>query len=101
MPQVRTRRIGLLAVAVVLISLRLAHATGAGIQDAAGFLARMRSPQRSIRSPRFTRSLGKISGSKRMRISPPTVPTSTFRRSAMSFSPRGPTSVPKRSAWMA
>jgi len=40
MPQVRTRRIGLLAVAVVLISLRLAHATGAGIQDAAGFFSK-------------------------------------------------------------
>jgi uncharacterized membrane protein YgcG len=40
MPQVRTRRIGLLAVAVVLISLRLAHAMGAGIQDAAGFFSK-------------------------------------------------------------
>ena len=40
MPQVRTRRIGLLAVAVVLISLRLAHATGVGIQDAAGFFSK-------------------------------------------------------------
>src|SRR5262244_2411586 len=40
MPQVRKRRIGPLAVAVVLISLRLAHATGAGIQDAAGFFSK-------------------------------------------------------------
>ena len=40
MPQARTRRIGILAVAVVLISLRLAHATGAGIQDAAGFFSK-------------------------------------------------------------
>ena len=40
MPQVRTRRIGLLAVAVVLISLRMAHAMGAGIQDAAGFFSK-------------------------------------------------------------
>jgi uncharacterized membrane protein YgcG len=42
MHQARTRQIGLLAVAiaVVLISLRMAQATGAGIQDAAGFFSK-------------------------------------------------------------
>jgi uncharacterized membrane protein YgcG len=39
MPQVRTFWRGLLAVAVVLVSISMAQATGAGIQDAAGFFS--------------------------------------------------------------
>jgi uncharacterized membrane protein YgcG len=39
MPQARTFWTGLWAVAVVLVSLSLAQATGAGIQDAAGFFS--------------------------------------------------------------
>jgi uncharacterized membrane protein YgcG len=39
MPQMRTVWRGLLAVAVVLVSIGMAQATGAGIQDAAGFFS--------------------------------------------------------------
>lgn len=39
MPQARTFWIELLAVAVMLVSIRMAQATGAGIQDAAGFFS--------------------------------------------------------------
>jgi hypothetical protein len=39
MPQARTLWTGLWAVAVVLVSLSLVQATGAGMQDAAGFFS--------------------------------------------------------------
>jgi hypothetical protein len=89
-----------LAVVVVLVSITMTQATGAGIQDAAGFFSKDAIATAEQQIAEIHKKFGKDLRVETYATIPPDRADQYTPEKRMSFSPRGPTSVPKPSAWM-